>query len=354
MVETIGNKLQRARLEKKIALEDAAYATKINAARLSDIETDVYTNFPNIAYAKGFLQIYSNYLGVDAQPYLSAFEDANTFGLDDYQYLSDVPVAQFRAQRRLSGISSGGGGSSSRRRRRRSRQLLAAAVGLVVLAFGGFAWYLVLSFQRLGNLDQLTSRQAGGAAAVSAPAATGAGQAQTTAPSSAPQAPVTTPVSTAPTATDSEKSAAASMAAPPASSTETASGTANIEREVAAFGGASSGGGVAVARLPAGARCQTRSRPCRTTPLPSISWFPRSASRSRPRAAVIARARPLHRTSRACGRRCRWCRPPAIPRRITARKRRPRCGAEDSRVVAALAALRQHAPATDPWRPSVC
>ena len=162
MVETIGNKLQRARLEKKIALEDAAYATKIHAARLSDIETDVYTNFPNIAYAKGFLQIYSNYLGVDAQPYLSAFEDANTFGLDDYQYLSDVPIAQFRAQRRAGGLGGGGGGRSPRHRHRRSRRVLTVAIALVTLALGGFAWYLVLSFQRLGNLDQLASRSNGG------------------------------------------------------------------------------------------------------------------------------------------------------------------------------------------------
>ncbi len=202
MVETIGNKLQRARLEKKIALEDAAYATKINAARLSDIETDVYTNFPNIAYAKGFLQIYSNYLGVDAQPYLSAFEDANTFGLDDYQYLSDVPIAQFRAQRRTGGIG-GSGGGSSRQRRRRSRRLLAGALTLVLLALGAFAWYLVLSFQRLGNIEQLASRNgSGGAKAPAAtastanaklPSATGAENPQNSAPTTTTAGSATVP-----------------------------------------------------------------------------------------------------------------------------------------------------------------
>lgn len=223
MVETIGNKLQRARLEKKITLEDAAYATKINAARLSDIETDVYTNFPNIAYAKGFLQIYSNYLGVDAQPYLSAFEDANTFGLDDYQYLSDVPIAQFRAQRRTVSIGGGGGAGGSRQRRRRQRRLLAGAAALVFLALGLFVWNLVLSFQRLGNIEQLASRNNGGssssgAKASAAPAADAARAQQENAkpaPASGLENSARTAPSTSVLATTSESAKATGAAAPP-------------------------------------------------------------------------------------------------------------------------------------------
>lgn len=150
MVETIGNRLRAARLQRKISLEDAAHVTKISVARLADLESDIYTNFPNIAYAKGFLLIYSNFLHVDATPHLSAFEDANTFGLDDYQYLSDKPVAQFRVTRRRSG------GHYTKRRKRR---LVAATLVAAMLTLGGFAWYLTLSFQRLGNLEQLTARQ---------------------------------------------------------------------------------------------------------------------------------------------------------------------------------------------------
>jgi cytoskeletal protein RodZ len=148
MVETIGQKLQRARSLRKLSLDDASRATKIRGRQLADLERDEYSNFPNLAYAKGFLISYGKFLNVDVRPYLDAFEDANTFGLDNYQYLSEVPLGVYRATRR----------PTRRRTGRKRYTVLAAALGLLALTF--FGWQLFVSYQRLGDLDKLAAHQA--------------------------------------------------------------------------------------------------------------------------------------------------------------------------------------------------
>ena len=72
-MEPLGKKLQQARLAKKISLEEAARVTKIRAARIQEIEAEDFSNFPSLAYAKGFLLIYGKFLDVDVTPYLDAF-----------------------------------------------------------------------------------------------------------------------------------------------------------------------------------------------------------------------------------------------------------------------------------------
>ena len=166
MVETIGTQLRSARAARGLSLEDAAHATKIRPARLADLENDVYTNFPNIAYARGFLAIYGRSLGVDVTPYLGAFEDTNSFGVDDYQYLRDESVAEFRAPRRE--VRTGGRRLLRPYRRRQNaavqarRRRVPLALAALATAFVGVAvtvWYLTLRFQQLGSLEQLTARQ---------------------------------------------------------------------------------------------------------------------------------------------------------------------------------------------------
>lgn len=156
MVETLGSQLRHARLGRGLSLEDAAHGTKVRAARLADLENDVYTNFPNIAYARSFLVIYGKFLGVDVSPYLGAFEDTNSFGLDDYQYLSEEPVAQYRAVRRESAAR------PFRPRRHVRRRLPVRVPALLAICFvlGLGAWHLTLRFRQLGSLEQLAARQA--------------------------------------------------------------------------------------------------------------------------------------------------------------------------------------------------
>ncbi len=152
MVETAGTKLRRARTQRHLSLEDAARATKIRATQLADLENDDYSNFANLAYARGFLISYGKYLHLDVRPFLDAFSDASTFGIDDYQYLNAEPLGEYRAPTR-----------PWRKRKQRNwhwRQLAALAAGFVVLAVAVFCFYLYVNFKRLGgNLGSLAERQ---------------------------------------------------------------------------------------------------------------------------------------------------------------------------------------------------
>jgi cytoskeletal protein RodZ len=147
MVQTAGQKLRRARMARLLSVDDAARATKIRPQQITDLEDDEYSNFANLAYARGFLVAYAKFLHVDVRAYLEAFEDTSTFGLDDYQYLSESPVGVYRAPSR-----------PVRRRRRRGR-LVAAGSTLGLLAIVVTVWFLVVSFRRLGDLDTLAARQ---------------------------------------------------------------------------------------------------------------------------------------------------------------------------------------------------
>ena len=147
MIETAGKTLQTARAKRKLTLDDASRATKIRSRQLADLERDEYSNFPNLAYAKGFLISYGKYLDVDVRPYLDAFEDSNTFGLDNYQYLSEVPLGVYRATRR----------PTRRKTGRAPYVVLACALGVMMLM--AFGWQLYIGFERLGPLDKLADHQ---------------------------------------------------------------------------------------------------------------------------------------------------------------------------------------------------
>ena len=149
MVDTAGTKLKRARKSRKLSLEDASRATKIRVNQLADLEADEYSNFANLAYAKSFFLAYAKYLRVDARPFRDGFTDAGTFGLDDYQYLSETPVGIYRAPRHR-----------QIRPRPKRQQLVVAAMALGMLTIMGVVWFAAVSYQRLGgDLDKLAARQ---------------------------------------------------------------------------------------------------------------------------------------------------------------------------------------------------
>ncbi len=198
MVETAGTKLRRARTQRHLSLADAARATKIRASQLTDLENDDYSNFANLAYARGFLVSYGKYLQLDVRPYMDAFADASTFGLDDYQYLRDVPIAEYRARTR-----------PWRKKRRSSwKQVAALVASFVVLAVGVFSFYLYVNFKRLGgDLGTLVERQSAPSASEStaangsAPSAPGDASKPAMVPvSSTPVPSASAPPATAPTA----------------------------------------------------------------------------------------------------------------------------------------------------------
>jgi len=89
MVNSAGKMLREARLKKNILIEEAARATKIRPNRLAELESDDYSNFANMAYARGFLLIYAKYLGVDVSEFTRTMDVGSPVGVGDYEYLRE-------------------------------------------------------------------------------------------------------------------------------------------------------------------------------------------------------------------------------------------------------------------------
>jgi len=143
-IEGLGKKFQEARLARNLTLDEAARMTKIRPHRLAEIEADDFSQFPSLAYAKGFLLIYGKFLDVDVTPYLDAFEDSESVTVDGYSYLQEneraKPVSAPVVRRRPA--STGARGSS-----RVSPMPL--IVGVVVLVVGFLGMKFFLNVQRL-------------------------------------------------------------------------------------------------------------------------------------------------------------------------------------------------------------
>jgi cytoskeleton protein RodZ len=141
-IEGLGKKFQEARLARNLTLDEAARMTKIRPARLAEIEADDFSQFPSLAYAKGFLLIYGKFLDVDVTPYLDAFEDSERVTVDGYSYLQEnrleKPVSAPVVRRRRPTTS----------HERISPMPL--IFGVVVLVIGFSLMKLILNVQRLG------------------------------------------------------------------------------------------------------------------------------------------------------------------------------------------------------------
>ncbi|MBI5686358.1 MAG: helix-turn-helix domain-containing protein [Verrucomicrobia bacterium] len=72
-METIGQQLREARERKKLSLETAAQGTKIKGEYLAALEADQFDRIEAPVYVRGFLRIYSQYLGLDSKPLVNQF-----------------------------------------------------------------------------------------------------------------------------------------------------------------------------------------------------------------------------------------------------------------------------------------
>lgn len=168
-IEGLGKKFQEARRARNLTLDEAARMTKIRPARLAEIEADDFSQFPSLAYAKGFLLIYGKFLDVDVTPYLDAFEDSERVTVDGYSYLQEnrpeKPVSAPVVPRRPV--------TSSRGDRVSPMPLI---VGIVVLVFGFLLMKLVLNVQRLAPGKAQPTAQISPSALPVSPAPTQASQ----------------------------------------------------------------------------------------------------------------------------------------------------------------------------------
>ncbi|KKR31085.1 MAG: hypothetical protein UU37_C0002G0069 [Candidatus Gottesmanbacteria bacterium GW2011_GWA2_41_12] len=70
---TVGQILKKARIEKKIPLEDIEKKTKIRKKFLEALEKEEWEKLPSLPYIKGFISNYSNYLGLKPGEMLAIF-----------------------------------------------------------------------------------------------------------------------------------------------------------------------------------------------------------------------------------------------------------------------------------------
>jgi len=143
-IEGLGKKFQDARLARGLTLDEAARLTKIRPSRLAEIEADDFSQFPSLAYAKGFLQIYGKFLDVEVTPYLDAFETSQQMTVDGYAYLQDQPAPKprrIRARPRAPVVRRQRSGDRS------SPLPLLIAVGVIALGF--ILMRLIMNIQRI-------------------------------------------------------------------------------------------------------------------------------------------------------------------------------------------------------------
>jgi cytoskeleton protein RodZ len=139
-IEGLGRKLQEARKARNLSLEEAARLTRIRQSRLAEIEADDFSNFPSLAYAKGFLQIYGKFLEVDVSPYLDAFETSGHLTVDGYSYLQDTPAPKAKRT------------PVARRSENTRPSLIPFLIGMAILVAG--FWFL----RFISNLQRITPR----------------------------------------------------------------------------------------------------------------------------------------------------------------------------------------------------
>jgi cytoskeletal protein RodZ len=221
-IEGLGKKFQEARLARKVTLDEAARITKIRPSRLAEIEADDFSQFPSLAYAKGFILIYGKFLDVDVTPYMEAFEGSEAVTVDGYSYLQDNPApkpARTRLVPRRSPSSSSEGGPTS---------LMPLVIGIVLLIIGFTVMRFIMNIQRIaprkGESAAITQASSAPPTATPFVAATPVSGIAPPAPSAAAQAnkaPFAAPSGVA-QATKSSSTSLPPMASPPATAASSA------------------------------------------------------------------------------------------------------------------------------------
>jgi cytoskeleton protein RodZ len=195
-IEGLGKKFQEARLARNLTLDEAARMTKIRPARLAEIEADDFSQFPSLAYAKGFLLIYGKFLDVDVTPYLDAFEDSERVTVDGYSYLQEnrpqKPVSAPVVRRRRPATTGHDRISP-----------MPLIFGVLVLVVGFSVMKLILNVRRLApGKEQSTAQVSPGASPVPSlkagqPGPTGASPGTVASAPTAPSEAAISPVATA-------------------------------------------------------------------------------------------------------------------------------------------------------------
>jgi cytoskeletal protein RodZ len=72
-METIGQTFKTAREKKRVSLSQAAARTRIKVQILEGMEKNDFSPIPAPAYAKGFIRMYADFLGLESGPLVNAY-----------------------------------------------------------------------------------------------------------------------------------------------------------------------------------------------------------------------------------------------------------------------------------------
>ncbi len=72
-MDSIGETLREARHQKEVSLEDVARQTKVKMDILEKLEAGEFDQLVSPTYAKGFLKMYAEYLGLDSASLVEAY-----------------------------------------------------------------------------------------------------------------------------------------------------------------------------------------------------------------------------------------------------------------------------------------
>jgi len=74
-MSTLGEELKQARLARKLTIKQVVQAIRVRAHYLEAMEADDFSNMPSGVQARGFLRLYAEFLGLDADQAIARQKD---------------------------------------------------------------------------------------------------------------------------------------------------------------------------------------------------------------------------------------------------------------------------------------
>jgi len=100
MIESMGQRLKKLRLEKGLSIEDVHKRTKIHLDILKALEEDSLVGF-NPTYIKGFMKIYCKFLGVDPNDYAKTYDSPRLLIKETQERKNLYPASTVKLEKKL-------------------------------------------------------------------------------------------------------------------------------------------------------------------------------------------------------------------------------------------------------------
>ena len=148
-MSSFGERLRREREARGIDLDQVATATKVGRHHLEAIEREDFSELPEAVFARGFVQAYAQFVGLDPERTVAAFLEARREQVGTPE-VSDTAIAEeiSRVLDRRSGSASSG----------RPAWLPAVGVTLAIVALLVAGWLLLRDSQPAGERSMLDPR----------------------------------------------------------------------------------------------------------------------------------------------------------------------------------------------------